>query len=152
MKVGEVGIKILSTKLLSSMIKGDLPILIDRFRKLKLSGTAPCPEDYYFGSDTPYRTPKLNSGLPLMHIHMVPSSDAVDLRSWREQIEADDGKMKTSNLALVYAKNLNDDYLLIAMLPRAHQISQMKTQEHKDIMERFALIANEFLDSDLNNY
>lgn len=152
MKTGEVDIKILSTKLLSSMVKDDLPVLVDRFRKLKLAGATPCPEDYYFGSDTPYREPKLNSGLPLMHIHTIPSSDADGLKIWRQQIEADEESMKTSNLALVYVKNLNDEYLLIAMLPMAHQVCEMKTQTHRDIMERFALIADEFLDNQLNNY
>lgn len=77
-------------------------------------------------------------------------SDANGLRIWRSQFEA--GREQTSDVALVYVQNAHNEYLLIAVLPEAHAIAQMATPRHKQLMDLFASIGEEFISNDLNQH
>jgi hypothetical protein len=145
------------TKLLADLLgkNGDseADILLDRFHKWKAAQTLgrECREDYYFGKDGPYFYPTLGCGLPLLHVHMLPHSKSNELPSWRQAHEA--GSEKTSDATLIYVKNPHGDHLLIAAFPHsAHEIAQMKTAKHREIMQHLARIADEFVLNDLNNF
>lgn len=125
-------------------------IMADRFRLFQDAGASPCPEAYFFGRDMPYCAPRLPCGYPLRHIHVAPMSDAEGMLIWRRQFEA--GHEQTSDAALVYVMNAHNEYLLIATLSNAHAVAQMATPTHRKLMEKFALIGEEFISSDLNNH
>lgn len=101
---------------------------------------------YLFGKDSAYFSPRVN-GTPytLRHVHLVPIVDQSSLHRWK--LDWKNKSRKTSDRVLVYVKNHNS-YLLITILPEpgSHQIARMQTQQDKDLMQRFAIIAEAFID------
>ena len=101
---------------------------------------------YFFGKDGTYSSPPVN-GEPytLCHVHLVPIVDQSSLHRWK--LDWKNKSRKTSDRVLVYVKNHNS-YLLITILPEpgSHQIARMQTPQDKDLMRRFAIIAEAFID------
>lgn len=102
--------------------------------------------NYFFGKDGSYYCPHVN-GAPykLRHVHLIPITIQSSLNRWNRNWK--NKSRKTSDRVLVYVKN-NNGYLLITILPEpgSHQIAQMQTQKDKDLMNRFAIIAEAFID------
>lgn len=112
----------------------------------KASGTDGEDDFYSFGKDVPYEHPHVNGKKNvLMHVHLPPVLDTERKKQWDQNWER--YSRRTSDKALVYAKDGTDRFLLIAILPepKAHAISNMKTKEDKNLMERFAQIAEAFI-------
>lgn len=103
---------------------------------------------YIFGKDGAYTTPTVDGRkYMLRHVHLIPQTDRRNLMAWTEKFRR--RARKTSNRVLVYIEDRNPfsrRFLLIYILdePDAHEIAQMKTPEHKQLMEAFAAIASDF--------
>ena len=103
---------------------------------------------FYFGKDAPYETPTVDGDKnTLMHVHLVPLVDEDELRQWKKRFRT--RSRKTSDRVLVYVSHKRHGHLLIFILdePDAHKIARMRTLEHRLLMESFAEIAAEFMDS-----
>jgi mRNA interferase YafO len=102
---------------------------------------------YHFGKDSAYVTPVINGDKYILrHVHLVPVIDQAQLSLW-QKIWRFKGR-KTSNRVLIYVKDRKGNFLLIYILsePDAHEIALMKTQQHKELMEGFAAVAEAFID------
>jgi mRNA interferase YafO len=123
--------------------KIDSELFIDSFKEWKSGDEY---GSYAFGKDSAYIAPSVN-GEPyvLRHVHLVPIQDENQLSVWNKNWRLK--RRKTSNRALVYVKGNKDKFLLITILdePRAHEVVLMKTQDDKELMHRFAVVAEEFL-------
>lgn len=130
---------VLKDKLQSDGFDSDL--FVESFRDWKQGDEF---SSYFFGKDGAYSSPSVN-GTPytLRHVHLVPikSSKQKWKRDWKTK------SRKTSDRVLVYVKNHNS-YLLITILPEpgSHEIAEMKTPQNIDLMQRFAIIAEAFID------
>lgn len=102
---------------------------------------------YHFGKDSAYVTPIINGDKYILrHVHLVPVIDQAQLSLW-QKIWRFKGR-KTSNRVLIYVKDRKGNFLLVYILsePDAHEIALMKTQQHKELMEGFAAVAEAFID------
>ncbi len=102
---------------------------------------------FYFGKDGKYFTPSVGGvTYVLRHVHLVPIVDQTKLNAWKNNWRH--RSRKTSDRVLVYVQDNRGNYLLITILPEpgSHQIARMETQQDRDLMERFALIAEAFID------
>jgi mRNA interferase YafO len=103
-------------------------------------------ESFYFGKDGKYFTPSVG-GVPyvLRHVHLVPIIERSTLNLWKKSWRH--RSRKTSDRVLVYVQDNQGGYLLITILPEpgSHQIARMETPQDRDLMERFALIAEAFI-------
>lgn len=101
---------------------------------------------YLFGKDGAYSRPVVN-GQPntLRHVHLVPLADPVALQRWDKAFQR--GSRKTSDRALVYVSDSYYGNLLLFILdePTAHEVSLMKTTEHRQLMHQFAAVADKFI-------
>jgi hypothetical protein len=103
---------------------------------------------FFFGKDGAYATPTVDGEKNvLMHVHLVPIADMEQLIQWKKKFKF--RSRKTSDRVLVYVSDERKGHLLIYILdePDAHEIARMKTKEHKEIMDGFAEVAAEFLDT-----
>lgn len=117
--------------------------LIDSFKEWKMGDEY---DSYDFGKDSFYHTPPVNGErYVLRHVHLVPMQDLAQLALWDRDWKF--RRRKTSNRVLVYVSDNHKNSLLITILdePSAHDVALMKTQEDSDLMKRFALIAEAFL-------
>jgi mRNA interferase YafO len=126
---------------------GEDPIAwIDFFQEWKDKGPAGEYNNYFFGKDGAYHSPKLSapSG-KLMHVHLVPILDTEALVAWNRDWKR--RTRKVSNRVLVYADTRKGDYLLIFVLnePDAHAIANMATTEDAQTMAFFAEVAEAFI-------
>ena len=103
-------------------------------------------DSYLFGKDGAYATPKVN-GDPhvLRHVHLVPLANHEHLARWKA-VWRRRGR-KTSDRALVYVSDPYYGHLLLYILdePDAHAVARMETAEHRDLMMRFAAVADRFI-------
>jgi mRNA interferase YafO len=102
---------------------------------------------YHFGKDSAYVTPLINGDKYILrHVHLVPILDQNQLSLW-QKIWRFKGR-KTSDRVLIYVKDKKGNFLLIYILsePDAHEVARMKTQQHREIMEGFAAVAEAFID------
>lgn len=112
----------------------------------------PLNHDDIFGWDTTYKTPEINGWqYVLRHVHLRPTN-AEQRVEWDRL--AREKKHKTSDRALVYVAHANGNSLLIGILeePEAHEVARMLTREHKEIMKKFAVIAEEFVRTGKSSY
>ncbi|UBQ55455.1 type II toxin-antitoxin system YafO family toxin [Alysiella filiformis] len=120
-------------------------VFISEFRQWKSTGETGENDFYLFGKDGAYTTPQVN-GEPyvLRHVHLLPLTDTTQLAKWQRNWQT--GARRTSNRALVYVQDGNR-FLLIDILnePFAHEIAQMKTEQHRLIMRNFAKIAEQYI-------
>lgn len=97
-----------------------------------------------FGKDGAYIQPKVD-GKPysLRHVHLQPIEPAA--KSVWEAIARRLGR-KTSDRHPIYFRRDDDAFLLIHILdePTAHQVALMHTNEDKELMNTFAIIAENF--------
>ena len=103
-------------------------------------------EVYEFGKDVPYERPLVNGQKNvLMHVHLVPIIDLEKKKKWDKNWEQ--YSRRTSNRALVYVNDGSVKFLLIDIIPEpdAHEIPKMHTAKHKEIMQFYAQIADQFL-------
>jgi mRNA interferase YafO len=101
---------------------------------------------YEFGKDVPYEKPHVNGQKNvLMHVHLVPIVDIEKKEKWDKSWER--YSRRTSNRSLVYVNDGGKKFLLIDIIPEpdAHEIPKMLTQQHKEIMEFYAEIADKFI-------
>lgn len=102
---------------------------------------------YHFGKDSAYFTPVINGdNYILRHVHLVPVIDKSQLYSWKKKFSF--RSRKTSDRVLIYVDDKKGNFLLVYILsePDAHEVARMKTQQHREIMESFAAIAEAFID------
>lgn len=103
---------------------------------------------YLFGKDSAYVNPAVaNARNVLRHVHLVPLADAIQRREWN-RIWQRKGR-KTSDRALVYVSDPRHGHLLIYILdePTAHAVAAMSTPEDRDLMLKFAAVAERFIHS-----
>lgn len=139
--------KVSITRVLSTILQADNlndQVLIEKFEEWK------CGDEYgsyLFGKDSAYSCPKINGKLHLRHVHLPPLIDAIQLERWNKQWKR--RGRKTSDRVLIYVQDQQDNYLLIFILPepQAHAVAKMKTSEDKTLMENFATVAAEFLET-----
>jgi len=101
---------------------------------------------YHFGKDGAYVTPLVNGDkYVLRHVHLVPVVNQKQLILWKKRWKIK-GR-KTSDRVLIYAQDKQRNFLLIFILsePDAHAVAEMKTQQHREIMEGFACVADAFV-------
>jgi mRNA interferase YafO len=98
-----------------------------------------------FGKDGLYDNPRVRGVRVLRHVHLEPF-DEDRLKRWLHALKR--FARKTSDRALVYTQNKQGDCLLITILdePDAHEIARMETACHRDLMNAFAQVAQEWLD------
>jgi len=116
------------------------------FAQWKDAGSAGEDDFYEFGKDSAYVAPRVNGEKNILrHVHIVPILDENALKKWNRKWEQ--FGRRTSDRVLVYVNDGGDKFLLIAVLeePDAHEIAEMKTQQHRERMELFAQIAEEFI-------
>jgi mRNA interferase YafO len=101
----------------------------------------------WFGKDGAYARPKVNGEYALRHVLLIPMTDLEQLKKWDKVYQR--GGRKTSDRVLVYASASSTHHLLIFILnePDAHNIAEMRTREHFEVMNGFAAIAEEFIDT-----
>lgn len=119
---------------------------VDYFQAWKAEGPTGEYQNYFFGKDSAYHTPKLNPPNDrLMHVHLVPILDQGALVEWDRDWNR--RTRKVSNRVLVYADNRKGGYLLIYVLnePDAHSIAAMQTAEDAETMAFFAQVAEAFI-------
>lgn len=101
---------------------------------------------FHFGKDGAYVTPLVNGDRGILrHVHLVPIVDQKQLVLWKKRWKF--RGRKTSDRVLIYAQDYRGNFLLIFILsePDAHAIAGMKTKNHKEIMEGFAVVAEAFI-------
>lgn len=124
----------------------DLTEFVDLFRQWKSLGPSGEDEFYEFGKDGAYVSPSVNGQKNVLrHVHLVPIIDVQKKADWDKKWERH--SRRTSDRALVYVADGNAKFLLITILPEpsAHAIGKMQTTEHKEMMEFFAEIADQFI-------
>jgi mRNA interferase YafO len=103
---------------------------------------------YHFDKDSAYITPIIKGDKYILrHVHLVPVIDKDQLSLWKRKWSY--RSRKTSNRVLIYVDDKKGNYLLIYILsePDAHEVALMKTQQHKELMEGFAAVAEAFIDN-----
>ncbi|RYE68581.1 MAG: hypothetical protein EOO81_09275 [Oxalobacteraceae bacterium] len=100
---------------------------------------------YDFGKDGYYSAPLVDGNRVLRHVHLVPENDLDALARWNRDWER--YSRRSSDTALVYAQDQLYGCLLIQVLwePGAHEVSLMKTQQHRELMNGFAQVAEHFV-------
>jgi hypothetical protein len=136
------------TKALASKvgwIKIDPAQFQEKFAAWKSLGPAGENNDYNFGKDGFYASPLVNGKMILKHVHLVPDGNPKALAQWNR--DWDKYRRRSSDNALIYAEDKLYGYLLITTLwsPDAHEIPKMKTQQHREIMNSFAQVAEHFI-------
>lgn len=139
--------KVRITRALSTILQTDNlteQVLMKKFEEWK------CGDEYgsyLFGKDSAYSRPKIHGKLHLRHVHLPPLMDKVQLERWNKQWKR--RGRKTSDRVLIYVQDQQDNYLLIFILPEpeAHTVAQMQTPEDRMLMEKFATVAAEFLET-----
>lgn len=119
--------------------------LVNHFHEWKQAGEQGENDFYLFGKDGAYIAPKVNGeSYVLRHVHLIPIADPMQLTKWRTNWQR--GARRTSDRALVYVQD-GKRFLLIDILnePFAHEIAQMKTEQHRLIMNNFAKIAESYI-------
>jgi mRNA interferase YafO len=123
---------------------------LEEFRNLfaEWKNLGPQGEDdvYEFGKDVPYERPHVNGEKNvLMHVHLVPIVNVKQKEKWDKSWIR--GSRRTSNRSLVYVNDGSKKFLLIDIIPEpdGHEIPKMLTQQHKEIMEFYAEIADKFI-------
>jgi mRNA interferase YafO len=102
---------------------------------------------YHFGKDSAYVTPLINGDKYILrHVHLVPVIDKDQLSLWKRRWSF--RRRKTSNRVLIYVDDKKGNYLLIYILsePDAHEAALMKTQQHRELMDGFAAVAEAFIE------
>lgn len=123
--------------------KLDSQLFCDKFQQWK---SADEHSSYLFGKDSAYVTPAINGEKYILrHVHLVPVMDKNQLVSWKKKWSFK-GR-KTSNRVLIYVDDNKGNFLLIFILsePDAHEVALMKNQEHRELMENFAAVAEAFI-------
>lgn len=99
-----------------------------------------------FGKDAAYAAPQVD-GVPhvLRHVHLVPLKDPDALSKWGRDWHL--RRRKTSNRALVYVSDSYYGHLLLYILdePAAHAVARMETNDDRELMEQFAMVAAHFI-------
>lgn len=124
----------------------DENIFIEKFTAWKLSADE--YGSYLFGKDSAYIKPDVDGkSYVLRHVHLPPLADEGQLRLWNKKWQQ--RSRKTSDRVLIYVEDNRGNYLLIFILPEpiAHAIAKMQTLEHQQIMNGFASVAAQFLDT-----
>lgn len=124
----------------------NLQQFVTDFSQWKDAGSAGEDDSYEFGKDSAYVAPRVNGEKNILrHVHIVPIIDENAIKKW-DRKWGQHGR-RTSDRVLVYVSDDNDKFLLIAILeePDAHEIAEMRTQQHRERMELFAQIAEEFI-------
>jgi mRNA interferase YafO len=101
---------------------------------------------YFFGKDSAYVKPTVGTDKYILrHVHIVPILDKIQLSKWNRLSKLK--KRKTSDRVLIYVSDNKGNFLLIIILsePNAHEVAEMKTQTHKELMEYFATVAEAFI-------
>lgn len=101
---------------------------------------------YLFGKDGAYVAPAVN-GAPntLRHVHLVPLKDVTAIARW--DIHWGRRARKRSDRHLVYVGDPYYGYLLLWILdePGSHDIARMDTSGDRQLMLRFAAVADHFI-------
>ncbi len=111
----------------------------------KSLGIAGEDESYNFGKDGGYRTPQVGrEQYALRHVHLVPVSDLLALGRW--DWAWNNRRRRTSDRHLVYTSHDTYGHLLLWILdePGSHDIAKMQTDEGRDLMQQFAMVAYHF--------
>ncbi|MBJ2155290.1 type II toxin-antitoxin system YafO family toxin [Variovorax sp. IB41] len=110
------------------------------FDHWKSQGLAGEYANYLFGKDGGYIRPD-----KLRHVHLVPLSDVNALMKWN--IAWKRQSRRVSDRVLVYASDPTHGHLLIFILdePHAHEIAQMRTSTHRQLMQSLSVIAERFI-------
>jgi len=134
--------KVYTASLLSNQLKTSKAIQTLRlnFYYWKIKGL----KSRLFGKDISYARPKLVVG-HLMHVHLIPVNE-LELQDWDNNWENEKNnpnyrKEKTSDRALVYVQNKNDEFLLISLFENAHKDAEdsSKMEIIKEIAEAFII-------------
>lgn len=117
----------------------------EKFAAWKSLGPAGADDDYNFGKDGFYARPLVNGKMILKHVHLVPDGNPEALARWDR--DWDRYRRRSSDNALIYAEDKLYGCLLITTLwsPDAHEIPEMKTQQHRELMNSFAQVAEHFI-------
>ena len=109
-----------------------------------------CPDgeysSYLFGKDGAYGTPKVNGvSNTLRHVHLVPLKDVSALRQWDKDWRW--LARKRSDRHLVYVSDSYYGHLLLWILdePGSHEIALMKSADDRELMLKFAAVADRFI-------
>jgi len=115
------------------------------FAEWKTEGPQAEYTDYYFGKDGRYAYPQRNRQAILRHVHMPPERDPDEIVKWTAAWER--GGRKTSDTSLIYAEDSTHGYLLLylAREPQGHELSQMKTDVSRALMNDLADAAEAFI-------
>jgi mRNA interferase YafO len=121
--------------------------LLREFKKWKEAGDAGEFDFRMFGKDAAYDRPRIDGKRALRHVHLEPIDDRAALARW-VRVHRFRGR-KSSDRALVYAQSGKGAFLLIAILPEpdAHAIARMRTATHRSLMEAYAGVAREWLET-----
>lgn len=119
---------------------------LNEFDSWKSKGPAGEDCHYYFGKDGDYKRPLVDGKRVLRHVHLIPMEESSYMAEWDRSWNRRQGK-RVSDTCLVYADAGRQRYLLIAILwePNAHEVAEMRTPEHADLMHRFATVAAQFI-------
>lgn len=99
-----------------------------------------------FGKDGAYRAPLVDGERDVLrHVHLMPLPGSKGLRAWITKFRH--RGRKVSDRHLVYVEYKPRGYLLIFILdePYAHSVAEMRTAEDRELMGRFALIAENYI-------
>lgn len=124
----------------------DPQYLAKTFGAWKALGEAGEYSSIMFGKDAFYERPTGHGGrLVLRHVHLVPVLDREARERWRRVHQR--GGRKTSDRALVYAQDARHGFLLIhiAEEPTAHAMALMEDPKSNMLMQLFAQVAQEFI-------
>lgn len=119
------------------------------FNNWKAGGERTEYGSYLFGKDGAYTRPKVNGQNDVLrHVHLVPLNDPnpETLNIWNRNWQLK--RRKTSKRALVYVSDAQYGHLLLFILgddPDAHDIAKMATEQHRQLMLRFAAVADRFI-------
>jgi hypothetical protein len=123
----------------------DVEDLCDLFAGWKTHWPAHEYTYWFFGKDGDYAAPKRNGRRVLRHVHLPPEADPAKKDLWDK--DYDGRNRKSSDTALVYAYDPANGYLLlyVAREPTGHELSDMLTQESRELMNILADQAEEFI-------
>ena len=99
-----------------------------------------------FGKDGAYRAPKVDGSMDVLrHVHIMPVPGSNQHTGWLRAFRF--LSRKTSDRHLVYVQDAHRGFLLIYILdePTAHAVARMQTREDKELMEKFAIIAENYI-------
>lgn len=103
-------------------------------------------DSYLFGKDGAYGSPKVNGKSNILrHVHLVPLKDVSTTSQWDRDWNR--RTRKRSDRHLVYVSDAYHGHLLLWILddPGSHAIALMHTPEDKELMKRFAVVADRFI-------